>query len=75
MHKNFDKPTYYVCATCIPTLWLNSNKHCHAHNNVFICVYVYIGIGKVTGVTVFCGPVGLIIQCAIGWDVSKNVPL
>ena len=36
-------------------------------------MHVYIGIGKVTGVTVFCGPVGLIIQCAIGWDVSENV--
>ena len=36
-------------------------------------LYVYKGIGKVTGVTVFCGPVGLIIQCTIGWNVSKNV--
>ena len=36
--------------------------------------YVHmLAIGKVTGVSIFCGPVGLINHCTVMWNVRKCV--
>ena len=38
------------------------------------CLYVYVGnIEKVSGVSVSCSPINLIVQCTTVWNVSIHM--
>ena len=41
--------------------------------HMYIRIYLHTGIDKVSGVTISCNPLDLIVQCTVVWNVRMYV--